>query len=111
MKRADAKDPVAMYKEGLLKLGEGDYRRASDYFTKAAELGYAWAHYELAIMYGDGKGVEKDAMKDIHHVEEAAIGGHAEARYFLGSHEWDNNRNYERAVKHWIIAATQGQDD
>ena len=38
------------------------------------------------------------------------IGGHPHARYHLGWHE-NNNGNVERAVKHWIIAATQGQDE
>ena len=52
----------------------------------------------------------QDVEKDIHHLEEAAIGGHPLARHYLGGEEW-NNGNVERAVKHWIIAATQGQDD
>ena len=111
MKRADAKDPVAMYKEGLLQLRNGDDRRASDYFTKAADLGYAWAHYELSIMYDElGSFVEKDGGKSLHYLEEAAIGGHPEARHNLGLHEWNKKGNVEKAVKHWIIAAKQGDD-
>ena len=42
--------------------------------------------------------------------EEAAIGGHPIARFNLGIHEY-NNGNVERAVKHWSIAATQGDDE
>ena len=42
-------------------------------------------------------------------MEEAAIGGHPIARYDLGVLEW-NNGNAERAVKHWVIAARQGDD-
>ena len=60
-------------------------------------------------MYHEGKGVEEDIGKNNFHLE-AAIGGHPHARYHLGWHE-NNNGNVERAVKHWIIAATQGQDD
>ena len=60
-------------------------------------------------MYSDGLGVEKDSRKEIHHLEEAAIGGHPSARYNLGIEEW-NNGHTERAVKHFIIAATQGHD-
>jgi TPR repeat protein len=61
-------------------------------------------------MYGDGDGVEKDMGKEIYHRELAAIGGHPTARYNLGCHEWQN-RNPERAMKHWFIAAAQGRDE
>ena len=63
----------------------------------------AWLYQKL--------GVEKDEGKEIHHYEEAAIGGHPGARCMLGDYEWNNNKNAERAVKNWIIAATQGDDD
>ena len=39
----------------------------------------------------------------------AAIAGHPDARYNLGSVEWQNGR-MDRAVKHYIIAAKQGCD-
>ena len=41
---------------------------------------------------------------------QAADGGHPRARYELGGYE-NKTDNVERAVKHWIIAATQGQND
>ena len=63
----------------------------------------------MAVMYRDGEGVEKDEGKEIYHLEEAAIGGHPSARHNLGWLEL-NNDNLERAVKHWIIAATHGGD-
>ena len=112
MKRVEANDPVALCQEGLLQdiEGEGDYGTAFNYYSKAAELGDVAAHYQLATLYHNGYGVEKDRGKEIHHLEEAAIGGHPSARYNLGCDEW-NNDNAERAVKHWIIAATQGYDD
>ena len=109
MKRIEANDPAAMWQEGLKQLEKGDYRSAFEYWTKAAELGYVWAHYHLALIYHDGEGTEKDVGKEIHHLEEAAIGGHAGARYDLGCQECENGQN-ERAVKHFIIAATQGED-
>ena len=46
----------------------------------------------------------------MYHLEEAAIGGHPFARHNLGVHEWRNN-NHDRAVKHWIIAANQGNNN
>jgi TPR repeat protein len=60
-------------------------------------------------MYRLGESVEKDMKMEMYHLEEAAIGGHPEARYNLAADEWDSGR-YDRAVKHWIIAAKLGFD-
>ena len=110
LRRAEANDPVAMLQEGGKQFKTGDHQNAAEYFTKAAALGNAEAHYKLARMYRLGQGVEKDWRKQIHHMEEAAIGGHPNARYYLGAHEYFDG-NVERAMKHWIISATQGDDD
>ena len=109
MKRIEANDPVAMLQHGLDESKKGDYRSAFEYWTKATELGNAEAHFRLSDMYYHGRGVEKDERKEIHHLEEAANGGHPLARYNLG---WNENKdgNIDRAVKHWIISATQGHD-
>mmetsp|Transcript_16344 Transcript_16344/g.23172 ORF Transcript_16344/g.23172 Transcript_16344/m.23172 type:complete len:173 (+) Transcript_16344:586-1104(+) len=80
------------------------------YWTMAAELGDMEAHYQLSVMYGLGHGVDVDKKKRIHHLEEAAIGGHHEARNSLGKEEW-NNGQFERAMKHTIIAAKLGNDE
>ena len=99
-----------MRQEGILQYKKGDYSSAFEYFTKAAELGEMEAHCKLAGMYYVGQGVEKDRGKEMNHLEEAAIGGHPDARFNLGCIEWNSGR-HERAVKHLIIAATQGDDD
>ena len=109
MKRIEMNDPNAMHKKGAEKYREGDYQSAFEYFTKAAEFGDGEAHNKLACLYHLGQGVEKNKEKEIHHFEEAAIAGHPQARYELGRHEW-NSDNTERAVKHWLIAASQGFD-
>ena len=110
MKRIEANDPVAMSYEGGVQNNKGNCRSAFEYWTKAAELGDAEAHYQLAVLYHEGRSVEKDEGKEIYHFEEAAIGGHPGARHNLGIRE-GNSGNIERAVKHWIVAATQGEDD
>ena len=110
MKRVKANDPAAIFQLGLEQYNKGYYSRAFEYYAKAAELGNAHAHYQLSNMYYDGQGVEKNEGKEIHNLEEAAIGGHPDARYNLGVHENDNG-NVERAVKHWFIAAKLGDDD
>jgi len=109
MKRIEVNDPVAMREQGIEYYNKGDYSNAFEYYTKAAKLGDIEAHYELAWCYGLGHGVEEDAKKEIHHLEEAAIGGHPIARYNLGLYKESNGR-IERAIKHWIIAANLGHD-
>ena len=110
MKRVEAGDAVAMHYQGCSEYGKGKYQSACEYWIKAAELGYASAHWMLAQVYNFGHGVEQNEGKYVHHLEEAAIGGHPEARHYLGMHEGTKNNNRERAVKHWTIAATQGDD-
>ena len=109
MKRIEMNDPVAIHFEGMEQHNKGENNCAFQYFTKAAGLGHADAHYMLAEMYHYGLGVEKDEGKEIHHMKEAAISGHPFARHDLGWLEL-NNGNIERAVKHLIIAAIQGND-
>ena len=110
MKRIESNDPVAMQFMGTERFYDGDYKAAFEYWTKAAALGDAHAHYRLSLMYGEGTGVEKDEKKYVHHLEQAAIGGHPEARHNLGCVEEGNGR-LDRAAKHWIIAAKLGFDD
>ena len=110
MKRIKNNCPVAMQEEGKIRREKGDYEAAFEYFTKAAELGNAEAHFSLSIMYLKGLGVDRDKKKGIYHMEEAAIGGHPTARHYLGIEELDNDR-YERAAKHFIIAANTGFHD
>jgi TPR repeat protein len=111
MKRVKKNDPAAMYFMGRNCYHEGDYERAFKYSTTGAELGDADSHYMLALLYLNGRGVEKDMKKYIYHLEEAAIGGHSRARHNLGCNEAVDNGNFERARKHFIIAANHGYHD
>ena len=109
MERIKKNDPVAMIKMGKKHLKEGDYGKAVEYFTKAAELGAAKANFLLGTSYHTGIGVEKDEKKARPHLEQAAIGGHPRARGVLAAHEMKNGR-LERAAKHFIISANLGCD-
>ena len=109
MKRIEMNDPEALRHEGGEQYHKGEYSTAFAYFSKAAELGDAEAHAKLANLYHEGKGVDKDEGKEIYHLEEAAIGGHPIARRLLGCKEVFKGHD-DRAVKHYIIAATQGDD-
>ena len=110
MKRVEANDPDALTYVGMEVAKSGDYYRAFKYWTKAAELGDALAHYQLSVSYANGEGVEKDEKKEIFHLEEAAIRGHRSARFNLMCRERDNGE-IERAVKHLIISASLGDDE
>ena len=110
-KRAEANDPVALCEMGATHHREGDYEKAFECFTKAVAFGNnVSAHSQLSQMYHFGRGVEKDEKKKFYHLEEAAIGGDAIARHNLGCTE-EKRCKMDRAVKHYIIAANQGEDD
>ncbi len=108
--RAKTNDPVALREMGNSCHEKGDFEGAVEYFTKAAALGNIGAHYNLSLMYRDGAGVEKDTKKEMHHLEEAAIGGHADARYNLGCFEHKAGR-MDREMKHFIIGSKLGDND
>jgi len=111
-KRADAKDPVAVewlanrYFFGEAGL-EKDASRAVQLWTEAAELGSIKAHCNLGNRYWNGEGVTQDRVKAVRHLELAAMEGNMEARCNLGDCERMYG-NYERAVRHYLIAAKQG---
>jgi len=110
MKRIEEHDdPVAMTQVGKQHQKEGDYGKALGYWTKAAELGDVDAHFWVGSLYYKGQGVEKDITKAVYHLEQAAIGGHSDARVLLADYEEVNGR-LERAVKHLLIAANLGDD-
>ncbi len=110
MKRVEANDAAAICHLASKRIKKGDYKAAFEYLTRAADLGDVDAHNKLSSLYYDGKGVEKDKKRFLYHTEQAAIGGHPEARHNLGCVEKDNGR-VDRAAKHWIIAAKLGYDE
>ena len=112
LKLVEAKDANAMYNIGCCYF-RGDrgfprnYNKAIELYIRAAELGYAPAYNNLGACYGNGEGVEVDKKKAIHYWEKAAMLGPADARYNLGVFEVQAD-NTERAKKHWMIAAKDG---
>ena len=108
-KGREANDPIALQKIGHDHYKEHDYESAFRYYTMAAEEGDEDARFMVGSMYQGGRFVEKNRDKCISHWEQAAIRGHVGARYLLGGYEWNNGR-YDRAVKHWIISASLGDD-
>ncbi len=109
MERIKKNDPVAMSQMGRRHQRKGEYGKASEYYTKAAELGDLDAHACLGTLYHKGEGVEKNEKKAVCLWEQAAIGGQPHARALLANYEMKNGR-FERARKHLIIAANLGCD-
>ena len=110
MKRVEANDPAAIGQMGFYRYNAGNHSGAVECYTNAAEFGSVEAHYNLSIMYVRGEGVEKDEKKELYHLEEAAIGGHPDARNKLAALEWRRKKS-DRAIKHFVIAANQGHDE
>jgi len=97
------------YDQGMRGLPQ-DCQKAHELFLKAGELGCAWAYYyyNLGVNYDEGRGVEVDRKKAKHYWELAAMGGDISARHNIGVVE-GRAGNFERAYKHYMIAARAGQ--
>ncbi|EJK60475.1 hypothetical protein THAOC_19167 [Thalassiosira oceanica] len=113
-KRVAAGDPVAIYFLGnkycFGEYGlEKDVSGAVELYERAAELGVKDAHFNLGVMYAEGKEVEKDTGKAIRHYEAAAMCGHVYARHNLSGMEY-NAGNYDLALQHWMISANLGHE-
>ena len=108
MKRVDANDAGAMCQLGCYYYnGNGslqqDREKALELYARAAKLGSSQAHFLLGCNHhewGDLKWAK-------FHYEAAAMAGHVVARNNLGTMEAQSG-DWERAVKHWIIAASSG---
>ena len=107
---AKMNDPILLRNVGLRNRDKGDHETEFKYLSRAAEMGDAVAHHELYCKYTVGRGVEKNVSKAMRHLEQAAIGGHALARAELGNIELRYIGRIDRAVKHWMIAASHGDD-
>ena len=74
---------------------------------RAAELGVKEAHYNLGVLYYEGKDVVRDRARAIRHYEAAAMLGDISARFNLGCKEEDAG-SYDIALQHFLIAAKMG---
>ena len=111
-KRVEMKDAEAMYGLGCC-YSHGQYGlprdidKALELWHRAAELGHARAYNNIGVTYNNGHGMERDMKKANQYYELAAIGGHIIARHNLGGNELQKG-NYDRALKHFMVAAGGG---
>ena len=114
-KRVEKDDPIAIYNLGVYydKGRNGfpqDYTKALELWHKAGELGYSDAYVCIGYAYDYGRGVEVDQKKATYYYDLAAIGGDVDARYNLGLYQAQTG-NFERSIKHLMIAVRGGNDD
>ena len=81
--------------------------KALELWHRAGELGSARSYFNIGIAYDNGRGVEVDKKKARHYFELAAMQGHVHARHNLGFMEGEAD-NYDRALKHFMIAVRGG---
>ena len=75
-----------------------------------AEQGYAYAQYNLGVMYENGRGVRQDYAEAFRWFRKAAEQGHAEAQYNLGEmyHIGQGVRQDLHLSKEWFGKACDG---
>ena len=84
--------------------------KAMELWQQAGELGNAASYFNIGTYFNIGEGVERDDKKADHYYELAAMGGCVNARHNLGCSEYEKS-NYDRAIKHFMIAAGGGEND
>lgn len=87
-----------------------DHVKAVEMYRRASELGCAEGHANLGNSYYQGKGIEQNMKKAIHHYQIAAMLGDEVSRHNLGRIELED-RNMDRGMRHFMIAAKCGFDD
>ena len=107
-------DPIAIYNLGICyRDGMGypvDHTKELELYHRAGELGHANAYNNIGYCYNSGNGVEVDKGKAKQFYELAAMGGDSTARHNLGNNE-TRVGNYDRALKHSMIAVRGGDSD
>ena len=106
-------DPNATFMLGMDYFDGGngfqqDIDKALELFQRAAELGSIDAHCNLGDIYFNGN--KANYKKGKYRLEIAAMAGHVLARHNLGVLEGKDG-NYHRAMKHFLISASAGDDD
>jgi len=78
--------------QGAAASDAGDYAKAAEWFSKAAEQGDAAAQYKLGGLYEEGRGVPQDKTKAAEWFRKAAEQGNKEAMDFLAKLEAEEEK-------------------
>jgi len=115
LKRVEVNDPIAIFNRGNHHRDgsygtKQDHNKALELFNWAGELGYADAYGGIGNAYDCGYGVGVDKKKAKHYYELAAMAGSVISRHNLGVKELDAS-NFDRALKHYMIAVASGDSE
>ena len=88
--------------EGIRAYMRGDYKKAAEYFKKAADEGEVEAQVQMGHMYEYGYGVKQDDVKAFSYYKIAAEHNSSNANYMLGAMYEDG-----RGTKQSFDEATQ----
>lgn len=99
-----------IYCEGAVGLNK-DAKEAIQYFTKAAEEGYADAEFAIGKMYQQGNGVDIDDMEAFHWLFKAANNGHVDAQYQVGLYYESGAMEDKEMALIWFRDAAQGGNE
>jgi len=98
-----------VYRDGMYGIPQ-DSAKALELWHRAAELGRAGSYHNIGHAYRIGYGVEINEKKAANNNELAAMAGSMESRNSLGLLE-GNAGNFDRALKHFMIAVRDGALD
>jgi len=97
--------------KGYESYNDGDYVTALQEWKPLAEQGYAFAQYNLGILYEYGNGVPKDYAEAVKWYRLSAEQSYAISQYSLGlmySNGYGVLKDKAEAVKWWRLSAEQG---
>lgn len=93
--------------EGMIAYEQGDFKLAAACWRRMAAKNKAQAMFNLAVLYTNGQGVEKDEEQARTWCVHAAQAGLVEAQHHLGL-VYQQEQNWEQAVYWWEQAAKAG---
>ena len=91
-----------------------NYKKAAEWYQRAAELGYSSSQHYLGVMYSLGRGVRKDGNKAVEWIGKAADQGNPAAVRDLGNIYRDGNgvtKDEEKAAEWFRMGADKGFRD
>ena len=100
---------MAYYNEMGFNGMPADHAKAFEMNLQAGKLGHANGYFNVGNAYWKGKGMAADIKKARKYYELAAMGGHVQSRLNIGLLE-EQSGNVNRAIKHLLIAASDGDN-
>lgn len=99
-------DQFGMYKLGLQAIEKQEYAQAFGYWEPLARDGHLDSQYQIARLYEQGRGVEKDFGAALDWYERAAQKGQGDAQYRIGLYHMNESPDKNEALGfYWIQSA------